>query len=220
MVVLGVDTTSSQSSVAVVRDHAVVGELRLASTANPSSTLVPAVEWLLAQLGLAREELDGFAVTTGPGSFTGLRVGLSTVQGMALAAARPCCGLPALDVLAARIAGAAEQLVPMMDAFRGEVFGAVYDGQARLVGQRMVGPARALLDQIGGAPAFIGDAVDAHREQILDRLPEARFPSRSRYLAGTLAKIAVSRLEAGEGVEPSQLRPLYLREAHIGKPRR
>jgi tRNA threonylcarbamoyladenosine biosynthesis protein TsaB len=220
MIVLGVDTTTSDASVAVVRDGDILEERLLSGEAHPSTTLLPEVERLLDGLGIAPRQLDGFAVTTGPGSFTGLRVGLSTVQGMALASSRPCLGIPALDVLAARIVGAAEVLVAVMDAYRGEVFGAIYDRQASLRSRRTVGSVENLLRDLSGGPAFVGGAVGTHREQILARLPEARFPEASGCLAGTLARLAEPRLRAGEGVEPSALRPLYIREAEIGKRRR
>jgi tRNA threonylcarbamoyladenosine biosynthesis protein TsaB len=217
MIVLGVDTTTSAASVALVRDGALAAELRLAGGANPSTALVPAVGFALGQLGLAPGQIDGFAVTVGPGSFTGIRVGLSTVQGMALGTGRPCVGIAALDVLAARIEAAADVLVAMMIASRGDVFAGVYDARARLIGQRTVGSLEQMLARLPGAAAFIGEAAEVHRDRILALVPDARFPSRSRFLAGTLARMAEPPLAAGKGVDPSALRPLYLREAEIGK---
>ena len=87
-----------------------------------SRRLMPAVDFLLRGLDIPPSAVEGFAVTAGPGSFTGLRVGLACVQGLALASGRPCLALGTLDVLAARIAGAADTLVAVMDAHRGEVY--------------------------------------------------------------------------------------------------
>lgn len=190
-----------------------LGEVRMTAHLH-SRRLLPAVEFLLASAGLAPLDVEAYAVTTGPGSFTGLRVGLATVQGLALAAGAPCLGLSTLDVLAARIAGRADALVALMDAQRDEVFGAVYDSAARLRSDRRIGSVGSFLEGLPEHTAFLGDGVDKHREEILARLPTALFPRRSRYLAGTLGLLAEPLLAAGEGVPPAALRPLYLRGAH------
>ena len=88
MRVLAMDTTTTRGAVALVEDHQVVGEVRVVTADGHSRWLLPAVEQLLHQQGWAALELDGFAVTTGPGSFTGQRVGLATVQGLALGTSR------------------------------------------------------------------------------------------------------------------------------------
>ena len=217
MRVLAVDTTTERGSVAVTEDDSVAGEVRLASTEGHSRRLLPAVDFLLQSLGLRPSDLDAFAVTTGPGSFTGLRVGLSTVQGLALGAGRPCLGMSALDVLAARIAGAAPVLVALMDAYRGEVYGALYDEDGRSSGPATVEPPETLVARVPEIAAFVGDGARRHRELILSLRPRAVLPARSRFLAGTLGRLAGPRLQRGEGVAPAALRPLYLREPHIRK---
>ncbi|HEY6552329.1 MAG TPA: tRNA (adenosine(37)-N6)-threonylcarbamoyltransferase complex dimerization subunit type 1 TsaB, partial [Vicinamibacteria bacterium] len=100
MRILAVDTTSALGSVALVDGSVVQGEEHLAEAETPSVSLLPAIERLLADTGLDSFQLDAFAAAVGPGSFTGLRVGLSTVQGLALAAGRPCLGACILDVVA------------------------------------------------------------------------------------------------------------------------
>jgi tRNA threonylcarbamoyladenosine biosynthesis protein TsaB len=215
MRILAVDTTTARESVAVVWDGEVRGEVRVHSTDSHSRRLVPAIDFLLQSLALPPAQIEGYAVTTGPGSFTGLRVGLSTVQGLALASGRPCLGLSALDVLAARIAGSAPHLAALMDATRGEVFAGLYDEAGRPVRQASATPLETWLEGLPPACAFTGDAVAAARPLIEARLPQARFPRRGLFLAGTLGRLAEPRLVAGEGVAPQDLRPLYLREAHI-----
>ena len=218
MRVLAVDTTTVRGSVAVAEDDEVRGEVRLLSPDGHSRRLVPAIDFLLASLGLHPVDVEGFAVTTGPGSFTGLRIGLSTVQGLALASDRRCLGVSALDVLAARSAGLAPAIVAMVDAYRGEVYGALYDGAGRPAGAGAVERPEALLARAPEGAAFVGDGVLRYRELILSRRPSALFPPRSLYLAGTLARMAAPRLGRGEGVPPAQLRPLYLREPDIRRP--
>ncbi len=217
MRVLAVDTTTERGSVAVTENDAVAGEVRLASAEDHSRKVLPAVDFLLQSLGLRAADLDAFAVTTGPGSFTGLRVGLSTVQGLALGTGRPCLGVSTLDVLAARGAGAAATVVALMDAYRGEVYGAVYDGEGGIVGRAGVDRPEAFVARAPEVAAFVGDGAQRHRELILSLRPRALFPARSLFLAGTLGRLAAPRLARGEGVAPAELRPLYLREPDIRK---
>jgi tRNA threonylcarbamoyladenosine biosynthesis protein TsaB len=213
--VLALDTTSERESVALADGDAVVGELRLRAADRHSRLVLGAVEFLLSRLGLAPRDIDAFAVTLGPGSFTGIRVGLSTVQGLALAASRPCLGLSTLDVLAARIVGEAEHLVALVDAYRDEVFAGLYDAEARpLAPARRQRPAE-LLPTLPPGAAFIGDGAERYAEEIRSVVTGSRLPRRSLYLAGTLARLAGPRLLAGEGQAPERLRPLYLREADI-----
>lgn len=215
MRVLAVDTATEKESVAVVEAGVVQAELRLHAGQGHSRRLLGAVAFLTESLGLTVDELEGYAVTSGPGSFTGLRVGLSTVQGLALASSRSCIGIPTLDVLAARIAGASDRLVAVMDAYRDQVFARVYDAEARPLGPPILEVPDAFFRGLPDRAAFIGDGALRYRERILDVLPGALFPRRSLFLAGTLGLMAEGRLEAGQGSGPDALRPLYLREADI-----
>jgi tRNA threonylcarbamoyladenosine biosynthesis protein TsaB len=221
VLILAVDTTTERQSVAVVESGSVRAEVRLRAVDTHSTRLLPAAAFLLDSLGLAPSAIDGYAVAAGPGAFTGLRVGISTVQGLALAAGKPALGLSALDVLAARITGEAPMLAAMAQAYRGHVFGALYDAEAHPVSSAAAEPPEAFLARIPPGPvAFIGDGAWAHRDLIRERRSEAIFPRRSLFLAGTLGILAEPRLAAGEGVPAAALRPLYLREAHIGPPAR
>jgi tRNA threonylcarbamoyladenosine biosynthesis protein TsaB len=215
-----VDTTTDRGSVAVVLGGEIRGEVRLQAGMGHSRRLLPAVDFLLRGLGLAPDDIEGYAVTAGPGSFTGLRVGLASVQGMALASGRPCVGLGTLDVLAARIAGAAPTLVAVMDAHRGEVYAAAYDVEARPRGEPVTAaPGRAFAGIAAGA-AFIGNGAERYREAVVAAVPGALFPGRSAFLAGTLGRLAEPLLAAGRGVTASELRPLYLRGTGAAPPAR
>jgi tRNA threonylcarbamoyladenosine biosynthesis protein TsaB len=176
-----------------------------------SQRLMPAIAFLMDGLVLQPADIEGYAVTAGPGSFTGLRVGLSCVQGLALAGGRPCLGLSTLDVLAARIAGAAPTVVAAMDAHRGEVYVGVFDAAGARKGDPVTAPPAAAFAGLPPGSAFIGDGAARYAEQIRNVVPGALFPSRSPFLAGTLGRIAEPALAAGRGVPPSELRPMYLR---------
>jgi tRNA threonylcarbamoyladenosine biosynthesis protein TsaB len=218
--VLAVDTTTPRGSLAVVRGEEVEAEVRETTSHGHSRWLVDAIDRTLSELGLEPQGIDGFAVTVGPGSFTGLRVGMSTVQGLALATGRPCVGRASLDVLALAAVGLAPTVVALMDTVRGEVFCGVYDREARPRGERRAARLGDLLGELDGQVAFVGDGALSHRTQIEAAVPGAVFPPVNLYLAARLGQLAVEALQAGEGRAPGDLRPLYLRGAHIRKPRR
>ena len=217
MRVLAVDTTTARESVALAEGGAVRGEVRLDIVDSHSTRLMPAVAFLLQSLGLLPGDVEGYAVAAGPGSFTGLRVGIGTVQGLALAADRPCAPISALDALAVRAAGSAEWIVALMEAPRGEVFGAPYDREGRPRGQPVAAPLPAFLEGVPDGAAFIGDGAGRYRAAIVAARPAAVFPRRSLFLAGTVAVMGEAVLAAGRGLSASELRPLYLREADIRK---
>ena len=218
MRVLAIDTTSPRGSVAVAGEEGVLAEARVVASAGHSTWLLPAVAALLGGLGLRAGALDAFAVTTGPGSFTGLRVGLGSVQGLALASGRPCVGLSTLDVLALTATGASETIVALVDAFRAEVYSGVYDAAGNLRGERKVGSLAALLEGLPAGSAFVGDVAAASREAIRSAVPGALFPEPVAFLAGPLALAALREIARGAAVPASALRPVYLRDAGVRLP--
>jgi tRNA threonylcarbamoyladenosine biosynthesis protein TsaB len=212
--VIAVDTSSERSSVALVEGGEARGEVRLA-TSVPSVAVLPAVELLLRTSGLSASDVDGYAVTLGPGSFTGVRVGLSTVQGLALGSGRPCVGRSTLDVLAASLVGEGDSLVVLVDAFREEVFVGRYDREARPIGPPTRGRPEVVLAGLPPASVISGPGAWRYESLVRDRLPEARLVRGETFLAARLGCLAEVALGRGEGVPAASLRPLYLRDADI-----
>jgi len=206
--VLAIDTSSPRGSVAVVGSEGVLAEARVVTGEGHSRWLLPAVSALL-------QGLDVFAVTTGPGSFTGLRVGLGSVQGLAMASGRPCVGLSTLDLLAGCASASSGTIVALVDAFRGEVFSGVYDAAARLRGERAVGRLEDVLRSVPAGTAFVGEVAVARREAIREAVPGAIFPEFPRFLAPALAAAALPLAASGSTVSAADLRPVYLRPAAI-----
>jgi tRNA threonylcarbamoyladenosine biosynthesis protein TsaB len=213
MRILALDTSTVFGSAALADEGEVVGEIRFLSNASHSTLILPAIERLLTTVRVTPADLDGIATVVGPGSYTGLRVGVSTAQGLALGTARPCVGVTALEALAGRIRGLAPELVAMVDAHRGEVYAASYD----VDGNPLIPPAVVLpLDYLRDRPAevaVIGDGALRHLAAIRSACPKALIPERSLYLAGTVARLAHARFAAGEGRPASDLRPYYIRKA-------
>lgn len=237
MTILALDTATRAGSVALVSTDTLLGS----SSGDPERThgerLPGDLLRLLSECGTRLDEVDIFAVCSGPGAFTGLRVGLATVQGFALATRRTVVAVPTLEALAH--AGLERQptgvhgralVVPWMDAHRGEVFGAVYnvenDGVSTERRPAAVGPAQALLLEwapiLRRSPVFfVGDAVDRARGAITDVLGRDLTMVQSMPpLAPTVARLAHARgADAAEA--PHAVRPVYIRrpDAEIARER-
>ena len=196
----------------------VVGEVRFETPSLHSAHVLPAVASVLRAAGIDPREVAGYAVTIGPGAFTGLRVGISTVQGLALAAGRPTVGVSSLDVLAAQTRGEVPSIVAMIDAGRGQVYAREYDGAARRVGEARVEDPAGFGRWLPERAACVGDGAMRYRDEIRAVRPASLFPVGSAGLAAALALVAAPIFAAGGGVPPAELRPLYLRGADIRRP--
>ena len=219
MRILGVDTSTSCGSLGIVDDDAVVAEYALFRDETHSTRLVPAIQALLKEARLGLDEIDGLAVSLGPGSFTGLRVGLSAVKGLALAAERPVVGVPTLDALAFNLPFTSYAICPIVDARKGEVYTALYKdaegGQVEQLTPYQVLSPLVLLETIPlQKTIFLGNGVEVYGELIEERLgAKALFaPPHLRFLRGsTVAEMGLQRFKRGEQDDISSLVPIYVR---------
>jgi tRNA threonylcarbamoyladenosine biosynthesis protein TsaB len=141
VLILSLDTSSPSGSVAVLRDQALIGVISTRGEENYSSRMFRHLEFLLNDLALKLEQFDLFAVSAGPGSFTGLRVGLTAAKGWAEVYKKPVVGVSALEAVAIQCRGLTTAVVPLLDARRGQVYFGVYrrtDGGLRLDGDEFV----------------------------------------------------------------------------------
>jgi tRNA threonylcarbamoyladenosine biosynthesis protein TsaB len=218
MKILGVDTSTSWGSLGIIDDDAVVAEYALFREETHSARLVPAIQALLKEARLDLNEIDGMAVSLGPGSFTGLRVGLSTVKGLALAAQKPVVGVPTLDALASNLPFTPYLICPILDARKGEVYTALYNGEKGRVEQltpyQVLSPT-VLLEQLPPQETvFLGYGVQVYGEFIREQLGEKAFfaPPHLRFLRGsTVAELGLGRIMQGEGDDISSMVPIYVR---------
>ena len=219
MKVLGVDTSTSCGSLGIIDDDAVVAEYALLRDETHSTRLVPAIQALLKEARLDLNKIDGMAVSLGPGSFTGLRVGLSAVKGLALAAERSVVGIPTLDALASNLPFTPYVICPLVDARKGEVYTALYkDGEGGRVEQLTPYQVVAPLDLLEKLPLqetiFLGDGVEVYGELIKERFGEKALfaPPHLRFLRGsTVAEIGLQRFKKGETDDISSMVPIYVR---------
>jgi len=211
MLILALDTTTRGGSCALARDDRILCEQASDSSRPQAARLPGELAALLDREHVALADIDAFAVAIGPGSFTGLRVGIATLQGLALAMEKPLVGVSALDALAAMANGTS--VATWVDAWRGEVYGAYYRG-GQPVDAPIVAPPALLLESIDGArTVFIGDGAAAYREIIMSTLGgRAQFSDPLvPLLASTIAQLAAPRLRAGDRPSPDAIRPLYVR---------
>lgn len=170
---LTLDTSTPAGSVALSRGETLLAEIFLNLRSTHTDRLLLTVRQLLADTGCALEELDGFGVVLGPGSFTGLRVGVATVKGLALAMAKPVFGVSSLAALAVQVPCAHLPLCALLDARKKEVYAGLFERSGALPvalgGERVLSPER-LCDQLRGEVLFVGDGSVAYRSLLVRRL--------------------------------------------------
>ncbi len=217
MVVLGIETSSLHGGVALVGPEGLIAEQVLNIEVTYSERLLPAIDRVLADAGLTVAELGGFAVAIGPGSFTGLRIGLSTAKGLAAASGLPLVGVPALRALAWSLPFCSYPICPILDARKGEVYCALFRWEQDALVQVMEDaalPPRALCERIAEPTVFLGDGVAAYADVLTGALgSRAIFPPpplRGARPAATAA-LGRERLLRGERDDPAALVPRYLR---------
>jgi tRNA threonylcarbamoyladenosine biosynthesis protein TsaB len=215
--ILGIETSTKTGSVAIVSEDGVVAQYSLNIEVTHSERLMSTVDRVLKDTGLAVHDLDGFSVAIGPGSFTGLRIGLSTVKGLALATSKPVAAVPTLQALAWNLPYSMYPVCPLLDARKNEVYAALY----RFAGTALVQvlPETAisifrLAEQISEKVVFTGEGSLIFRKGIQEVFGErAVFAPHSAVLpsGAKVAEIGLDMIKSGRQVEPDRLTPLYIR---------
>jgi len=219
MKILAVDTATKSCSVALVDNGVLSAELTVATGETHSKHLMRTIEMVLERSGHVLSDLEGFAVIRGPGSFTGIRIGISTVKGLAMALGKPVVGISSLDALAAQSASPGFLICPFLDARKREVYFSRYrlvDGELQSeVAEQVASPVRAL-EGIGEACLFVGDGAILYRDVIIDNLGGlAHFVSGSPNIirACTVGILGQDRLEKGLAADVDTFVPHYIRRS-------
>jgi tRNA threonylcarbamoyladenosine biosynthesis protein TsaB len=217
MAILAIDTSTDLMSVAVVDEAAVLASYEVLAERPHAAELPQAVTRVLAAAGLTLPQIEALAIDLGPGSFTGLRIGLAFVKALAFATRRPVIGVPSLDVLAAGVPYAAGAICPILDARQRKLYAARYragePGPVREV-EPMLGSIDDVVGVAGQGPTlFLGDGLRVYRDVLTERLgARATFVPPELWLprAATLGRLALPRLRAGQLDPARDLVPLYL----------
>ncbi|MBW2107850.1 MAG: tRNA (adenosine(37)-N6)-threonylcarbamoyltransferase complex dimerization subunit type 1 TsaB [Deltaproteobacteria bacterium] len=220
MNLLAVDTSTWTAGVAVLRDDQLVASLEVTRKKTHAQRLLRCVDTALRLSGLVLDQCDAFAVTVGPGSFTGLRIGVSTVKGLAFATGKPVAAVSTLKALAFQFPCSRELVCPMLDARKGQIFTALYRwdpvGQWQEVMPEVAADPEAWLSQMTEPCLFVGDGTVVYKKIIKQRLgPQAWFAP--EYLntprSVIVAHIGAQQIRAGAGCDPAVLVPCYLRKS-------
>jgi tRNA threonylcarbamoyladenosine biosynthesis protein TsaB len=214
--VLGLDTATRRASVGLLANGRVVAE-QSQNDGRHAVHLLPLIDSVLQQGGCAVRDLDAIAVSSGPGSFTGLRVGLSVAKGVACATNVPLVGIPTLEALARTLDKPRGTICTLLDARKGEVYAAYFvaseRGWTRLIEDTVTTP-EAVVAAVPTPCTIIGDAVLAYGEFLRDRLgPEVTVLPWHTYgpRGGTVATLGAERLLQGGSTDLPTLEPSYVR---------
>lgn len=228
MKILAADTSTASGSLALLENHRLVLEWVLNSSRTHNRRLLRSIDDALTAVGWRLQDLDGLAVTVGPGSFTGLRIGLTTIKTLAWTTRKAYIGVPSLDALAGGLAHSSLPVCPLIDAHKEEVYGCLFrgDGSGEI---RRSSPYAALSVKAVGQlvqerTLFCGDGWLVHRKAIVKVLGALAVGASTPFhliRAGVVAELARQRLERGESDDPLVSVPLYVRpsEAELSTPR-
>ena len=224
MKILGIDTSTSCGSVGLIHDDRIISDYLLNLSVTHSERLLDAIDLVLRKAHHALGDLDGFAISLGPGSFTGVRIGVSTVKGLAYAVQKPVVGVSTLDVLASQVAPTPYLICPIIDARKGEVYSAFYRYEElnhlkRLSEYQAIRP-EALFGMLRERTIFLGDGVKTYGEDLRNSLKSlALFSPVALHIphGSAVARLGGKLLMRQEVLDLATFTPLYVRlsEAEI-----
>lgn len=221
MLILALDTSSPAGSIALLNDGRLIAEWTVGNAGTHSNWLMKAIDTLLATSGFSVKDIGLYPLTIGPGSFTGLRIGISTVKGLAWPLGKMTAGVSTLKALALNLRYSESTVCPVLDARKGEVYSALYRFEggelktilpdANLKPEELF---RAISEKVSGPVIFSGSGLSVYGGLISSSVKEAVFAPEPLWLvrASNVALLALSMGEEGY-VSAAQLAPVYLRKS-------
>lgn len=220
MIILGIESSANVGSVALMKNGVLLGEYTLNNKKTHSQTLLPMVDALLTIADVDISEVDAIAVSAGPGSFTGLRIGSATAKGLAQAINKPIVSVSTIEGLAYNLSESDKLICPIMDARRQQVYTGIYSfatGQMTEVLEPSALPIEELIDKInalGKETIFVGDGVYVFQEYIdANATIKIGYASAGNMLqrASSIATIGAIKFQKGETETAASHAPIYLR---------
>ncbi len=223
---LAIDTSTDTASLAIVNKSGILAELTWRCGQNHTTTLLPYLDGLLSQTGIGLQSFDSIIVAKGPGSYNGLRVGISTAKGLAYSLGIPIVGISTLEVAAYQHAESGLPVCPIFNAGRGEIATAIYQMKGnkwqRIINEHIT-TVKTLCAQITTKTIFCGELTDSISDQLSRQLKQKAIiasPATRLRRAGFLAELGQKQIEAGNSDDPAALHPIYLRRPHITQPKK
>lgn len=221
MNILAIDTSAVTASAAILCDGEIKGQVSFTNGLTHSQTIMPIIDYCLKGASLCASDIDLFAVAVGPGSFTGLRIGVGTAKGLSYGCGKPCVGVSTLKALAYNIAPTDKLIVPIMDARRNQVYCAAYKYSADKLVTVLEPEALGIDDLIKKLPEnviFVGDAVKVHRDYIKQSFGKAcSFAPPQSCLQNAACVAYAATLESP--CAPQDLEVVYLRKPQAQRER-
>lgn len=226
MKILAIDSSSRFFSAAISEDKKLISERNIELERRLFEELIGTIKDLLIKTGITLKEIDAFCVGLGPGSFTGLRIGVSTMKGLAFSLKIPLLGVSSLDALAYNAKGFRGLICPIIDAKRENLYSCLYEyNKDRLVKKSgyLLIDLKSLIKKINKPAVFLGDGINLYKKQISQEIKEALFlPSDFWYpKASIIARLGLEKLARAKNFDSARIRPLYLypKECQIVKHR-
>ncbi|WP_055071456.1 tRNA (adenosine(37)-N6)-threonylcarbamoyltransferase complex dimerization subunit type 1 TsaB [Clostridium massiliamazoniense] len=221
MIILSVDSSSSTATCALVKEDKILGEINLNDKKEHSVILMDLIDSLLTRYNLTLDDIDGFAISEGPGSFTGLRIGMATIKGLAFGSNKPCLAISTLDTLAYNVINFNGIICPIMDALRGNVYTNLYknnNGKLEAISEAnclSIEELVSVLKEKNEPVIFLGDGVVKHKDYLLENLSNLSFaPLNSNYpKASSLGELALQLFNSNVTQDLNKIAPVYLRKS-------
>ena len=227
MRILGIESSSLVASAAVVENEVTLAEYTVNYKKTHSQTLLPMIDEMMRLLDMEPSAVDAIAVSGGPGSFTGLRIGSATAKGLGLALKKPLIHVPTLDAMAYGLFGASGLICPMMDARRQQVYTGIYRFEERfeIVMEQSalaVADLAERLNALGERVIFLGDGVPVYEKQLAETLtvPYCFAPAHvNRQRAASVAALGAVYFAEGKTETAAEHKPDYLRKSQAERER-
>ena len=214
MNILGLDTSGAVASCAIINEKTTIGEFTTNHKINHSETFLPLIDSLLKSVSMDLKEIDYIAVSTGPGSFTGLRIGAAIAMSFAHALGIKILPVPALDGLAYNMLDSKNLVIPIMDARRNQVYSAIYENSKRLT-KYLNEDIYALMDIVNSyktPSVFLGDGVFVHKDLILTNSHKIAPLNNSMQRASSVAFLGLNLIKENKAIDYNKFELMYLRK--------
>ena len=227
MKILGIESAALVASVAIVDENVIIAEYTTNFKKTHSETLLPMLHEIINMTGLSLHNIDAIAISGGPGSFTGLRIGAASAKGLGLALNLPLIHVPTLDAMALNIYSTNLLIVPIMDARRAQVYTGIYKNGINF---EIIKPSMAVgidellaeLEKMNENVVFLGDGVLVFKDYINEnlKLPHSFAPANlNRQRASNIAMLGLKMFKRGEIISADDMRPEYLRKSQAERER-